>query len=222
MSCIIHESENAVRSLVVDRPVLLGLPADYTRDAVDKYIREHDPTDPLNPRYLFCTINPNPKLLHTVMRHRRKRKMKYESLPLRLQYCYCLRIIKQCYYPYLSAGAAIVGCAEKTESGNIHLHFLIYDPDIDDDYKLAQIRKLISLEPLVHVNKKNCHDRDWMNSIVILTRSLDEILTYMNKDYPKNVKVRCFNFYLLPHECEIRTKLIPSSEDIEKIYEPLI
>jgi hypothetical protein len=169
---IIITSEKAVSSLVEDRP---GIQKCTTAK-------------------LFCTISPNPKVLHAVTRKINGRnatlKIPYGKLPQRVQYDYCMRIITRCYMPFLSENAELIGTWELNKTGNVHFHFIIYDPLINNNTHLEVYRRdILNCEDIIKNMAKGKKMIDYMNNIVYIDKPLKEVLTYMDKDYPINKDV---------------------------------
>lgn len=164
---ILKTTDSAVCSLVADRPHFKC------------------------PNTLFVTISPNPNTKYNTMLKNengkvRKCKVRYGSLKQSEQYKICIEMVKTSYIPYFE-NCHMVGTSELNKDGNVHLHFLINGSNVKDDYDLALLRRQISLEPesIRNTPKKGV---DYMNNIVFLTKPLKEIISYMDKDYPKNVR----------------------------------
>lgn len=138
-----------------------------------------------NSQSLFVTISPNPKTLHNVSSKKRKSyRLPYGKLTQRLQYEYCIRYIKRTYLQFLSRDTKLLGTCEINKSGNIHMHFLISDPAMVNDYQLQILRRdILNCEDTIKNMVKNRKMTDYMNNIVFLNKPLDEIIEYMDKDY---------------------------------------
>lgn len=146
----------------------------------------------------FVTISPNPGLFHRIKsRKKGECAVKYSQLPLPLQYEYCIKIFEKVYLPYLR-DPTYIGTFELNQSGNVHLHILIKDPDINSVYGLHALRKRVASEPLVLQNYKNNHSQDFMNNIVPLDKkSFEEMMVYFDKDHKMkpDAGIEKFNFY---------------------------
>lgn len=160
---------------------------------------------------LFVTISPNPNTLHSVMRTnvgtRGKAKQKYSQIPQRLQYDYCMRIIERVYLPSLSPDAYLCGSCELNKRGDVHFHFIIFDKAIKNDTYLQVFRRDVynCEETIRNFDRKSRKKVDWMNNIVFVTKPLNEVVAYCDKDHTKNVDL--FNTYY--------TKCVTKSERVE-------
>jgi len=142
-------------------------------------------------RIIFVTVSPNPKTKHTIRRKTINGKMITCQLPYgRIaqinQYEYCLHFVNCGLMRYLSGRAAVIGTWELNESGNVHLHILIQDPKIQTKVDLDIFRRQVENHPISMHNKHSSKSPDYMNNIVYLDKPLDEIITYMDKDYVQN------------------------------------
>lgn len=164
---ILKSSDSAVCTLVADRPHFRC------------------------PNTLFVTISPNPSTKYSTMLKNengkvRKCKVRYGSLKQEEQYKICIEMVRTSYIPYFE-NCQLIGTTELNKAGNVHLHFFISGTNVKDDYDLALLRRQISLEPesIRNTPRKGI---DFMNNIVFLTKDFDELVAYMDKDYPKNVR----------------------------------
>lgn len=139
---------------------------------------------------MFITISPNPRTLIPINKPsksvRNKDKVimtKYEDCRQIDQYNYCLDYVRSVYMRY-SGDCHIIGSAELNKQGNIHIHMLMKDSYVSNDKVMQVFQRDIKLNPETQRHIKLCK-RDYMNNIVELTKSEDEILTYMDKDYDK-------------------------------------
>lgn len=135
---------------------------------------------------LFCTISPNPNTKVKCLRGRKTIAMKYCLLPHKVQYQYCIRVLKACYMQFLTPNAEIIGTWELNKMNNVHLHFIINDPQFKSDQRFNTYRRDISCCSLVVENRSKKTNNDYMNSIVRVTKSQDDILDYLDKDYEKD------------------------------------
>lgn len=135
---------------------------------------------------VFATISPNPGTKHKVIRKINGKKiemeMRYDRLPHKQQYEYCMKIIREVYLNGLE-NPVIIGTQELNDSKNVHFHFLLMDPFIKNDNYLAVYRRDIANHPEILKNSKG--KKDYMNNIVKLTKSLNEIIMYMDKEKDK-------------------------------------
>lgn len=136
---------------------------------------------------MFVTVSPNPATKHSVtIGGRKSRKLAYGKLPQSVQYAYCERLIKM-YTFHCSENTTIVGTWELNFMGNVHLHMLIDDPEINNISRLQIFRREISIVPLVARNIKN--GKDYMNNIVFIDKPIIQIAEYMDKDYNHNISI---------------------------------
>lgn len=173
----VQTTKQAISSLVEDCPNLQELFTGYT---------------------MFVTISPNPRTKHSIQRRNPETRkmvtcqMAYGMLPQRVQYAYCMKVLKECYLTHC-IDPIVVGCAELNTDGNVHFHFLLKDPDIKNDVMLQVFRRSILNCPTV---LKNFKGKDYMNNIVNLTKTKEDIVKYMDKDHD-DIKEVFDNYYLL-------------------------
>lgn len=156
---------------------------------------------------VFVTISPNPKSLHTIIRTindvRMEAKVQYGTLPQKVQYEYCMRVIERCYN--YSDDTKMFGSWELNKEGNVHMHFLFFDKNIKTDVDLKILQRDIYNCPETIRNfakcKKNSKPTDWMNSIVYLNKPLKEVYDYIIKDVDKCMHV--FPYYKTPSEVSV-------------------
>jgi len=172
---ILELSKQSVRTLVADRP--------------RGWLRP-----------MFITISPNPRVKHDTLKvspsgKKVTVKLPYETLPQRLQYDYCRRIVERCYLPFLSKDSYVVGTWELNSSGNVHFHLLIDDPKIKNDTHIMMFRRdILNCEPVLRNIKPGKKMVDYMNNIVFVDKPISELVDYMDKDYDKNSDI--FSNYL--------------------------
>lgn len=130
---------------------------------------------------IFHTISPNPSTMLEIYKGRRLLKMKYGTLPQRVQYDYCVKCVNESVIPFLPEGSTLVGIAELNQQGHVHFHMLIGSPSIRSDQALHIYRRDVSLCPLSIKNRKNVDARDFMNNIVFAD-DIDEIIDYCSTD----------------------------------------
>lgn len=149
---------------------------------------------------IWCTISPNANKLHPVTKGNRSCKLAYGSLPHQVQYDYCMRVLQQCYVPFLSDEATLVGCWELNKAasgGNVHFHFIINDPQIRNNVQLQIFQRHNRCCEMTFQNLSNPKAIDRLNSIVRLDANrFEEKCTYMDKDYYENPDFP--NFYMDP------------------------
>lgn len=139
---------------------------------------------------MFITISPNPKTLIPINKPgktiRTKDKIintRYEDCRQIDQYNYCLDYIRNAYMRY-SGDCQIIGSAELNKQGNIHIHMLMKDSYVTNDKVMQIFQRDIKLNPETQKHIRHSK-RDYMNNIVELTKSEEEILSYMDKDNDK-------------------------------------
>lgn len=145
---------------------------------------------------LFVTISPNPKTLHKVRRNIGGRrnvecKMRYEQLPQKVQYGYCLDVIRRCYLPFLSGDTKLVGTTELNKAGNVHMHLLIEDPVIKNNQTRLQMlrRDIYNCDDTIKNLPNSKKKVDWMNNIVFVNDTIEDRASYMDKDYDDNIDI---------------------------------
>lgn len=132
---------------------------------------------------IFATLSPNPSTKIPITRKVNGRKtnvkMPYGKLPQRVQYEYCIKMLRTAYN--YSEKIKIYGTWELNQSGNVHLHFLFYEPSIQNQTMLQIFRRdvLNSEMVLKNLSKKMI---DYCNNIVYVDDSIDERLLYLEKD----------------------------------------
>lgn len=141
-------------------------------------------------RCLFITISPNEKALHKM----NGIKFKYGQLPQSRQYMYCMDAVKALCF-YLSEDAEIVGTWELNQKGNVHVHMIVYDPKIKSDTNLQILRREVSLSVTALYNMDKRKKIDYMHNIVWLTKSIEDIICYLDKSYEDNKNTGMLNFY---------------------------
>lgn len=159
----INLTEKSVTSLVESRFEKAGLP----------------------PHTLFITISPNPETLHQYPQNL-KTKLRYDRLPQRIQFAYCIHVVKKLQF-YLAEGTTIIGTWELNESKNVHLHLLVIDPTITNITHLSILQREIALSCEALRNMKKVRNpKDWMHNIVFINKPTEWYKTYMDKDYILN------------------------------------
>ena len=139
------------------------------------------------PHAIFATISPNPKTLHHVLRPFNGRKINakipYGKLPQRIQYEYCLRVVKQYIY---STKTKIFGTWELNKEGNVHFHLILSDPCLTNITDLQMFRRDILNSEIVmkNLSKKLI---DYMNNIVFVNDTIEERFKYITKDIDMNL-----------------------------------
>lgn len=153
------------------------------RDRTLVAVREIFSTGTCNTKkIIFGTISPNPKVNVPITRRWNNRKVngkiRYGKLPQKNQFDYCIRMLRSSYN--YSENTQIYGGWELNQSGNVHLHFLFYDPNIQNDTMLQILRRDVLNSELVFKNlSKNM--TDYCNNIVFVNDSLEERLKYIHK-----------------------------------------
>jgi len=147
---------------------------------------------------LFCTISPNPNKKHICTKTSNGRrinvKIPYGKLPQRVQYDYCIKILKQCYNN--STLTKIYGSWELNKEGNVHFHFLMYDPGIKTNTTLKIFqRDVLNCEVTLDNMTKKGNMVDWMNNIVFVNDSIRERIDYMHKDLEQMSEALIFPYY---------------------------
>lgn len=148
---------------------------------------------------MFITVSPNPKTVHFADRpyggigKKLSVKIPYGRMRQEDQYDYCLKIIEKCYLEFCSPSVVLIGTVEHNKTGNVHAHFLLYDPKITNKSKLDIFRRDISYCDMVIKNMSKSSKQDHMNNIVFINDSITDRATYMDKDYEMNQDIY-FNY----------------------------
>lgn len=136
-------------------------------------------------RVVKFTVSPNSKLRLTVLRENKKYQYRYDMCNHKEQYDYLNEYMKRVYLPNLDVSSRIEWCYELNESNNMHIHGMIIDKTIQDDYDLQAFRKNIMSHPMTVNNmvKKARRLTDWMNNICYIDtiEGYYEYKNYMNK-----------------------------------------
>lgn len=141
----------------------------------------------LGPSPLFVTVSPNPMTKHTIVKRNREHKIPYKMLPQKIQYDYCLRIVERVYNN--STSTLIYGSCELNESGNVHFHFILDDPNIRNKTDITIFQRDVMNSPSVFLNlSKGKNPRDYMNNIVFINKPINEIYDYIHKDIEDNIR----------------------------------
>lgn len=151
---------------------------------------------------LFITVSPNPRTSVKFIARGPNGKVKemkrpYGTMRQIHQYQYCIDVLKKDYISSLSSDAHIVGVAELNEQGNVHLHFIVNDPMIQNEVQLQCFRREILNSPRTQQNiiKTKVNARDWMNNIVYVTKTKSDIIEYCMKQ--QNQMLPVFKNYFI-------------------------
>jgi hypothetical protein len=132
---------------------------------------------------LFVTMSPNPSTMISVKKKFGNKtktfRQPYGKLPQRLQYSYCIRVLKTAYN--YSIDTKIYGTWELNKNGNVHFHFLFEDPNINTETMIHILRRDVYNSELVRHNLSS-NKTDYMNNIVKLTDSIEDRYKYIHKD----------------------------------------
>jgi len=135
---------------------------------------------------LFVTVSLPPKQKVLIARGRSKRDERtYGSMthPQQLEICY--RYFSNVFYSLMDPGAKAILTWELNSSGDVHLHGLIWDSWLSNDYDLWSYRKTVLNHPIVQkIMRSNKLKKDWFNNIVYCDNIYDT-LKYMDKDHEK-------------------------------------
>lgn len=168
---------------------------------------------------LFVTISPSPTAKVNAHRLSNGRKVRYQcaysSLPQSQQYLYCVDVVRKAYLPLLEDNAIIFGTYELNKQGNVHLHMLLSQESITQEYPLQLLRRSVADNPLSHASRKKLHHTDYMNNIVKIPQCNCEdfnepeteqcvctVYKYMHKDEKQRelvkTKIPNYHFYVKP------------------------
>lgn len=148
-----------------------------------------DPRPLLMAQTIFVTISPNPNTKHDVIKKCKMPngkykditvKMKYGTLPQKVQYDYCMKILRTCYISFLP-DCKIVGTWELNQQKNVHFHFVLDHPRFRNPKYIDIFRR--DIFNCQEIMKNTGMNRDYMNNIVMLNKTFPEICKYMDKDY---------------------------------------
>lgn len=149
-----------------------------------------DPRPESWPYALFVTISPNPNTKHAIYKtingKRTTVQIPYGKLPQKVQYDYCMRVVKSAYN--ISKDTKLFGIWELNKSGNVHFHMILTDPTVKGKTSLAIMQRDVLNSEIVmkNLSKKMI---DYMNNIVVVNDSITERLEYMLKDYEENITI---------------------------------
>lgn len=150
-----------------------------------------------DPYVLFCTVSPNPATLVDITKGDTVMKARYDRIPQRVQYAYCLKHVKTTYLE-LCSDPIMVGTVELNAHGDVHFHFLLMDRHVCNDVLIKRFQRDVSLCPTSLENLHNKTARDYMNNIVHLTKPMNEIIDYMDKDHSLETREFLPNYYSHP------------------------
>lgn len=139
---------------------------------------------------LFITISPNPKApVECIMKSVKTGKNAvvkrlYGTLPQKIQYEYCMKVFVEDYGEWFSNDVQIVGAPEFNKDGNVHFHIVVKDPKIRNEVQLQMLRRNVYNGVRTQQNMCTRHGKriDWMNNIVFVTKSKQDIIDYVMKD----------------------------------------
>lgn len=140
---------------------------------------------------LFITVSPPPKQKVQLGQSRPK---EYGQLTVQEQIKFLIRLYVNLYEPYFTDDARVIGTYELNSSGNAHMHFLVWDIDIQSVYQLHMFRKMISNDPITVKMMKKKQRYDFMNNIVICDDELSTI-RYLDKDLLNRQSIKVPLFY---------------------------
>lgn len=151
---------------------------------------------------LFVSISPNPStMIECILKNRQGRtrnvKRPYGTLRQDIQYQYCLKCLTEDYFEWLSDDAQLIGIAELNERGNVHLHLLINDHTKRNNVQLQVFQRdiLNGWRTQQNIIKRRVNPIDWMNNIVFVTKSKQDILDYFMKNQSE-ILPRFKNYFL--------------------------
>lgn len=143
---------------------------------------------------LFITISPNPSVLVPVVRkdyisgRKLNCKLPYGKLPQKIQYAYCMKIVKTVYN--YSKDTKMFGTWELNNSGNVHFHLIYCDPFITNDVALQIFRRdVLNCDIVIRNMAKSKKMIDYMNNIVFITDSISDRYHYITKDMGTNLAI---------------------------------
>lgn len=137
---------------------------------------------------IFVTISPSPYVKVEMIMKNREGKQRVVKRPYGMckqdhQYLYCMKCLQDDYIELISDKAQLIGIAEMNKSGNIHLHLLINDPMIRNTVQMEIFRRdvLNGWKTQQNIKAGNTKGRDWMNNIVYVNQSKEDIVHYFMK-----------------------------------------
>lgn len=185
----------------------------FTDETCRSLVEARFPGSTFPPNALFVTISPNPETKHVYPRHL-KTMMRYDRLPQRIQYQYCIHALKSLLW-FNSAKTICIGTWELNEKKNVHLHVIIMDPEILNDSHLSIYQREVSVskESLRNM-KKNKNAKDWMHNICFIDKTKEYMIQYFDKDYEKNKNIFS-NYYCDSTDIIYKSELEPMVEDMD-------
>lgn len=139
-------------------------------------------------RVVYITIDPNTESKHAVIREVKRKKVTikvaYKFMTHEEQYEYINNYIDEVYLKLMEHGDWIYWIYELTETGNMHMHALLYSKSLQDDYDLQALRKTVYSHPytIYNMSRKGAKRIDYMNEIVYWNQDLKHINEYFTKD----------------------------------------
>lgn len=139
-------------------------------------------------RVVYITIDPNTESKHSVKRVVKGKnvtiKVAYKFMTHEEQYNYLNEYISEVYIKLMEHTDWIYWIYELTESGNMHIHGLLYSKSIQDDYDLQALRKTAYSHPytIYNMSRKGAKRIDYMNEIVYWNQDIEHIKKYFTKD----------------------------------------
>lgn len=165
----------------------------------------------LKKNIIFATISPNANTKIPITRKWNRRKIRakvpYGKLPQKVQYNYCIRMLKSSYN--YSNTTQIFGTWELNKQGNVHLHILMVDDYIQNHTTLQMFRRDVLNSELVIKNLSKSMI-DYCNNIVFVTDSINDRLNYLTKDVTDNNNILPY-FYCLPFKL-VETGMVKESD----------
>lgn len=145
-------------------------------------------------KLVFITISPNPTVTHNMLRSRetltpsgRTRspkvyKIQYSQMTHDEQYQYLEHYIREVYVHQLELDDFIYWVYELNSNNDLHIHAILYSPDVQDIMGLKGLRKLVYSQFMTQKNlPKKGVKKDYMNNIVYVDDALTTI-DYLLKD----------------------------------------
>lgn len=143
----------------------------------------HAPSVDSTKKFIGWTINIPTKYKVSVTmvqgRHRKNVKLCWEYLTHEQQDSFLLNFCRSVIGSHISD---FIFVYEQTKAGNLHVHAICYDDQVQNDYALTSLRKSVAQSvPCVRIAGTNMNKHRYLNYIHFL-EDIEEWIEYLQKD----------------------------------------
>lgn len=133
---------------------------------------------------IVSTVNSKGKTIKKTL------KREFQTLTPYQQYAYYINTyLPRVITPYISSGIVV---PELNKEGNIHIHAICYDTDIQTDFDMVNLRKtLFNTMIVLKITKNDIRKHSYLNHVHYIERNR-EWLEYLDKDTEKMLKLDKF------------------------------